>query len=163
MTRLCQNRQWYLQSDRGKSCICKENREPLKSGSPRRSAGGLWNPTAELVTLLWPSRATLQTQTVKALGRWKLHGLHSPDGREKEMSGVTLGRLMLRVLPTVGRRFPLAVVCLDSLPTHGASSGLNTSLEQSRSCTWQKRPSLFPPHYLECNKKFEVFSHNLLF
>lgn len=141
----------------------RTNWEPLKSVSPIRSAGGLWNPIAELVTLLWewPSSATLHTQTLKALGGWKLHS--TQNSREKEMSGVALGWLMLRVLPAMGRRYPLADICPASLPIHGGSIGLNTSFEQSRSCMWQKRPSLLPPHYSECHKKFEIFSHNLLF
>lgn len=48
----------------GKAVFAKKTtREPLKSGS----VGGLWNPTAALVTLFWewPSNATLQTEHSK--------------------------------------------------------------------------------------------------
>lgn len=44
----------YLQSDRGKSCICKESKQGAsKIWISQQATGSLWNPTAELVTLFW--------------------------------------------------------------------------------------------------------------
>lgn len=138
----------------GKGCICKENNQGASKIWVCRGFMESYSCAGDFI-LGVAKQCHSADWTLQALWGWKLRSPHSPDSREKEMSGVALRWLMIRILPTAGRRYPLVDICPASLPVQGGSIGLNTSFKQSKSCMWQKRPSLLPPHYLEYHKTFE--------